>query len=187
MNFQKKLKIIPYQERSYIEGTIECIGEEWIFFDEINEEASELEELGSEFEVFINGHWERGTLIENTLLYIKNDFHYLKDGDQIRYQKKLVPSFKELIEELSDSCYMNFVKTLNSFSFSLYDCIYCHNFLPLLQKREKKEGMNVIIFDNEDQICVVQHYFYRKNQERTDRFEFSQSDSKRLVSTFLSE
>ncbi|WP_017754565.1 DUF2777 family protein [Calidifontibacillus oryziterrae] len=185
MNFQKRLEIIPLQERAFIEGTIEYIGNEWIFFDETNEEAFELEELGDEVEVYINDQWKKGTLIDNTIIYIKNDIHYLQNGDRIRYNKKLTYSFKTLIEELNDQSYLNFVKTLNELSYSLFDCIYCHNYLVFLQKRDKKEGMNVMIFDNEEQICVVQHYFFRKGHELTDRFEFSKSDGKRLICSFL--
>lgn len=185
MNIQNKLASIPLQERAYIEGTIEYIGEEWIFFDEINEEAFELEDLGTELEILKeDNRWYKGILIEKTLLYVENDFHYLKNGDHIRYKKKLTYSFKELIDELSEPSYLNFVKTLNSFSYSLFDCVYCHNFLSFLYCQENKEGMNVIVFDNQDQICVVQHYFSRKTEKCNDRFEFAQSNGKRLVCSF---
>lgn len=186
MNIQKRLEIIPLQERSFIEGTIENIGDEWIFFDETNEEAFELEDLGQEIEIYINDHWEKGTLLDNTIVYITNDIHYLKNGDRIRYNKKLAYSFKTLIEELNDQSYLNFVNTLNNLTYSLYDCIYCHNFLLFLKEKEIKEGMNVIVFDNENQICVVQHYFFRKGEEVNDRFEFSQSNGKRVICSFLS-
>lgn len=187
MNLHRKLSFIPFQERSFVEGSIELIGDDWIFFDEINEEAFELKDLGPELEVLINGEWVSGTLIENTVLYIENDFHYLTSGDHLRFKKKLTHPFKQLIEELSESSYLNFVKTLNSFSYSLYDCIYCNNFLSLLNGRQLKEGMNVIVFDNEEQICVVQHYFSRQNEkEIADRFEFAQSDGARMISTYLS-
>lgn len=188
MTIHKRLALIPKQDRAYIEGTLECIGEEWIFFDEMNEEAFDLEEIGSEFEILKeDNRWYRGILIENTLLYIENDFHYIKNGDRIRYKKKLSYSFKELIKELSESSYLNFVKTLNDFSYSLFDCVYCHNFLSFLYERDNKEGMNVIVFDNQDQICVVQHYFNRsKNTDDSrDRFEFAQSNGKRILCTSL--
>ncbi|HHY72530.1 MAG TPA: DUF2777 family protein [Bacillus bacterium] len=192
MSLYRKLAAIPFQERAYVEGTIELIGNDWIFFDEVNEEASELQDLGLELEVLINGNWEKGTLIENMLLYLENDFHYLTNGDSIRFKKKLGHSFKQLIEELSEETYLNFVKALNSFGFSLYDCVYCNNFLSFLQTRELKDGMNVVLFDNGDQICVVQHYFYRGSDvtggvnDFQDRFEFAQNDGKRMVCAYLS-
>ncbi|WP_458414372.1 DUF2777 family protein [Schinkia sp. CFF1] len=189
MNLHRKLAVIPFQERAYIEGTIERIGDDWIFFDEINHEAFELNDLGDEFEVQLNGIWKKGTLIEDTILLINHDFHYLTNGDYIRYKKNLTYSFKKLIEELSEESYLHFVKTLNSLSYSLYDCVFCNNFLSFLELREQKEGMNVIIFDNEEQICVVQHYFYRDGTNAKtfkDRFEFAQNDGNRTVCTFLS-
>ena len=188
MSLQRKLAVIPFQERAFVEGTLEQIGDEWIFFDEINEEAFELGELTAELEVFLNGTWAKGILIDNTLLYIENDFHYFKDGDRIRYKKTLTHSFKQLIEELSEESYMSFVNTLNSLSYSLYDCVFCNNFLDLLQMRQGKEGMNVMIFDNEEQICVVQHYFSRHtNNKIEDRFEFALSDGKRVIGSYLSK
>ncbi|HHW39131.1 MAG TPA: DUF2777 family protein [Bacillales bacterium] len=186
MNLHRKLTVIPFQERAFVEGTLEQIGDEWIFIDESNEEAFELGELSVELEVFLRGTWAKGILIDNTLLYIENDLHYFKDGDRIRYIKKLTHSFKKLIEELSEESYMSFVKTLNSLSYSLYDCVFCNNFLDLLQMRQVKEGMNVIIFDNEEQICVVQHYFSRHCDNKIeDRFEFALSDGKRIIASYL--
>lgn len=185
MNLHKKLAVIPFQERAFIEGTIDCIGDDWVFFDEINEEAFELSHLNSELEILLNGNWVKGTLIEDTVLYIENDLHYLKNGDQIRFKKSLSYSFKQLIEELTKESYLNFVKTLNSLSYSLYDCVFCNNFLSFLQTRQQKEGMNVILFDNEEQICVVQHYFHRDEEIIQDRFEFAISDGKRVICTYL--
>lgn len=186
MNIHKKLDVIPFQERAFIEGTIECIGDDWIFFDEINEEAFELTQFSSELEILLNGNWVKGTLMEHEVLYIENDLHYLKNGDQLRFKKNLSYSFKQLIEELTEDSYLNFVKTLNSLSYSLYDCIYCNNFLSFLQTRQLKEGMNVILFDNEEQICVVQHFFHRHEDKIIqDRFEFSISDGKRVICTYL--
>lgn len=186
MSLHRKLAVIPFQERAFIEGTLEQIGDEWIFFDEINEEAFELGELSAELEVFLNGSWIKGILVDKTLLYIENDFHYFKDGDRIRYKKNLTHAFKELIAELSEDSYMAFVKTLNSLSYSLYDCVFCNNFLELLQMRQIKKGMNVIIFDNEEQVCVVQHYFTREADNKIeDRFEFALSDGKRVISSYF--
>ncbi|MEC1715723.1 DUF2777 family protein [Schinkia azotoformans] len=186
MNLHRKLAVIPFQERAFVEGTLEQIGDEWIFFDEINEEAFDLGELSVELEVFLKGMWMKGIIIDNSLLYIENDFHYFKDGDRIRYKKNLTHSFEKLIEELSEESYMSFVETLNSLSYSLYDCVFCNNFLDLLQMRQAKEGMNVIIFDNEEQICVVQHYFSRHSDNKIeDRFEFALSDGKRIIGSFI--
>lgn len=188
MSLHRKLAVIPFQERAFIEGTLEQIGDEWIFFDEINEEAFELGELTEELEVLLKGTWMKGVLIDKTLLYIDNDFHYFENGDRVRYKKNLTYSFKGLIEELSEESYLSFVNTLNSLSYSLYDCNFCNNFHDLLQMRQVKEGMNVMIFDNEEQICVVQHFFSRHYHKKVqDRFEFALSDGKRIISSYISK
>ncbi|WP_102347402.1 DUF2777 family protein [Bacillus sp. Marseille-P3661] len=184
-SLHKKLTSIPEQERAYIEGTVEYIGDQWIFFDEINEEASELESLENKFQVYRNDSWKNGTLIDGTMVSLDNDFSYLVNGDKIRYRKRLSFSFQELLEELDENAFLNLVRTLNSMSYSLYDCIFCNNFLPLLHKRKEQTGMNVIVFENGDQICIVQHYFIRKNGEYTDRFEFSQSNGNRVVCSYI--
>lgn len=189
MNLHKKLSVIPVQERAYIGGTIECIGDEWIFIDEVNEVASDLSELGQDLEVQIDGNWVKGTLIENTLFYIENGYFYLSNGDKVRAKKNLTYAFKQLIDELSVESYLQFVNTLNSLSYSLYDCMYCHNFLSFLEKSKEKEGMNVMVFDNEVQICVVQHFFYRGENITAvqDRFEFALNDGKRVICSYLNK
>ncbi len=183
LNLERKLSVIPDQERAFIEGTITNIGNELLFVDDINEEAYDLEDLSIELEIHLNGRWKKGTIIDDTILYIDNNIHYLKDGDYVRFRKSLPYALEQLIEELSDEAYLQFVKTLNSLSYSLYDCIYCHNFLSFLESRFIKEGMNVMIFDNEEQLCVVQHFFDRRSENKQDRFEYTQSDGKRLVTT----
>ncbi|MGQ0421201.1 DUF1516 family protein, partial [Bacillus sp. HC-Mk] len=43
--------------------------------------------------------------------------------------KKLLLSYNEWLEELPDSVFTLLTESLQSLHYSLYDCMYCHNYL----------------------------------------------------------
>lgn len=181
MNRQQRIHLYDIQERSYTEGTVEQINGQWIFFDEETEEASMLEEfLHQEIEIFRMNRWKKGILYEPGNIRIGNEVTMLRDHDTVRIRKHLIYSLERLLDGINDDAFFQFVTTLNSLDFSIYDCIYCYNHLSFLSDENRKDGVNFMVFDNQELICNVQHHFcyYEKVN---DRFEFTINTGKRLI------
>jgi hypothetical protein len=181
MNRQQRNRLFESQLRAYIDGSIEYINNQWVFFDEETEEASLLDDyLHQEIEVFRDHFWEKGILFEEGKVTFGDDFITLQNHDRIRIRKQLVYSLERLLDEIPDDAMINFIMTLNSLGFSLYDCIYCYNHLNFLNKRHPTSGVNFIVFDNQELICTVQHHF-SYFEKINDRFEFTLNSGKRLI------
>ncbi|KPC97566.1 hypothetical protein LR69_04203 [Geobacillus sp. BCO2] len=61
MNIEERLQCIVEQPRAYVYGTVELVNDEWIFFDDEEEEASLVEEMAEQgIEWFHCGHWLSG-------------------------------------------------------------------------------------------------------------------------------
>ncbi|MEW9051385.1 MAG: DUF2777 domain-containing protein [Neobacillus sp.] len=181
MNRQQRERLYDFQLRAYNEGTVEQINDQWIFFDEETEEAAMLDDfLQQEIEIFRLNRWKKGILVEIGKIRSGNEMIMLKDNDSVRIRKHLIYSLERLLEGINDDAFFQFVTTLNSLDFSIYDCIYCYNHLSFLSDENRKDGVNFIIFDNQEQICSVQHHFcyYEKVN---DRFEFTLNTGKRLI------
>ncbi|MDF1507389.1 DUF2777 domain-containing protein [Robertmurraya sp. DFI.2.37] len=186
MNRQQRSKLIEFQIRAYIEGTIEYINDQWVFFENESEEASLLEEyLHQELEVLRHSRWRKGVLFEDGKMAMADEILLLKSSDTLRIRKNLIYSLERLLEEISDDAFYQFITHLNSLHFSVYDCIYCYNHLTFLKGEDRKEGVNFIIFDNQEDICSIQHHFcyYEK---KNDRFEFTLNNGKRTIIEKLS-
>ena len=181
MNRQQRSKLMENQSRGFTEGSIEFINNQWVFFDTETEEASLLEEyLHQEIEIFRMNRWRKGILFEEGKICIANEFLFLDDQDLIRIRKHLIYSMEKILEEMNDDAFFQFVTTLNSLHFSIHDGIYCYNHLSFLENERGKNGVNFMIFDNQEHICNVQHHFcYLENM--SDRFEFTLNSGKRVV------
>ncbi|WP_462408948.1 DUF2777 domain-containing protein [Neobacillus sp. Marseille-QA0830] len=181
MNRQQRIHLLDIQKRAYTEGSVEQINEQWIFFDEETEEASMLEDhLQQEIEIFRLNRWRKGILLEPGKIRIGHDLVMLRDHDLVRIRKHLIYSLERLLEGISDDAFIQFVTTLNSLSFSIFDCIYCYNHLSFLSDDNRKDGVNFMVFDNQEQICNVQHHFCYF-EKVNDRFEFTLNTGKRLI------
>lgn len=181
MNRQQRLKLFEFQTRAYTEGTVECINNQWIFFDDETEEAAILDDyLHQEIDVFRLNRWKRGILFDDGKVHLDQKILHLKDQDMVRIKKHLLYSLERLLDDITDDSFYHFVSHLNSLGFSVFDCIYCYNQLTFLRDAERKSGVNFMTFDNQEGICSVQHHFcyYTK---RTDRFEFTLNTGKRTV------
>jgi len=181
MNRQQRLKLYNTQVRAYTEGAIEQINDQWIFFDAETEEATLMEDfLQQEVEIFRLNRWKRGVLIESGKMAIGNEILLLRDQDLVRVRKHIIYSLERLLDAINDDAFFQFVTTLNSLDFSIYDCLYCYNHLTFLTDDTRKDGVNFMVFDNQSQICNVQHHFcyYEKTN---DRFEFTLNTGKRLI------
>lgn len=186
MNRQQRLKLYEFQTRAFTEGTVECINDQWVFFDDETEEATLLDEfLHQEIEVFRHNRWRKGVLFEEGKIGFADEVIFLKNQDSVRIRKHLIYSLERMLEGMSDDAFYQFITHLNSLKFSIYDCIYCYNHLSFLSDGDRKNGVNFIIFDNQDDICNVQHHFHYY-EKRSDRFEFTLNTGKRTVIEKLS-
>ncbi|MBT2678149.1 DUF2777 domain-containing protein [Bacillus sp. ISL-35] len=181
MNRQQRSNLIEFQPRSFNSGTVEYINSQWVFFDEETDEAALVEEfIHQEVEVQRNSKWCKGFLLDNGSIQTGNETISLIDQEMIRIRKQLIYSFERLLDELNDEAFVQFIHTLNSLNFSIYDCIYCYNHLTFLDHETGRSGVNFLIFDNEEYICSVQHHFdYFEIQN--DRFELTLNNGKRTV------
>jgi len=177
LDMERRLPFINEQKRAYTQGTVEFANDEWIFFDEEDEEASLLEEMteGS-IEVFRHGDWMCGQLQQGGIIDTGIGSFPLQNGDRVRFRKRLPYAYQQWLESLSDKTFFHFVQWLNEHGFSLYDCLYCYNGLLF----EKYAGVNFIIYDNTELVSNVQHYYERGNTCR-DRFEITFNTGKRFV------
>ncbi|MCM3586105.1 DUF2777 domain-containing protein [Mesobacillus maritimus] len=181
MNQQQRLILIEKQDRSFETGTIEYINQQWVFFDEETEEASLLDHfLHQEIEISRTDCWLKGMLIEGGRVQCGSELFDLHDRETIRIRKQLIYSLERLLEQLQDEAFLYFINTLNSLQFSVHDCIYCYNHLNFLNPKDRVNGVNFLIFDNEEEICSIQHHF-DYSSTRNDRFEFTLNNGKRTV------
>jgi hypothetical protein len=181
MNRQQRSNLIEFQPRAFNTGTVEYINNQWVFFDDETEEAALVDEfIHQEVEVFRSNKWCKGFLLDNGCIQTGNEQLFLQDQETIRIRKQLIYSFERLLDELNDEAFVQFINTLNSLHFSIYDCIYCYNHLTFLDNVNGKSGVNFLILDNEELICSVQHHFdYHEIQN--DRFELTMNNGRRAV------
>ncbi|MBD8067586.1 DUF2777 domain-containing protein [Bacillus sp. PS06] len=183
MNLQHRLRTLSEQKRAYTLGSVEYINDQWIFFDDENEEASLLEELvDREIDVFTMNAWQRGMFTADGLVKMADYYYKLEHGDCIRVSKTLPYAYSELLNQLPDHLFMEYTKFLNKLSYSLYDCIYCHNLMLYVPTDRHYKGVNFITYDNNETICAVQHHFERGIHTK-DRFEFTIANGTRAVFT----
>ncbi|MGG0238225.1 DUF2777 domain-containing protein [Bacillus rhizoplanae] len=178
----KQRKHILYsQPRAHTIGNVEYINEEWIFFDEESDEASLLEDMIEDgFEVLYNNNWLPARFYEHNTLQVADEHHPLQNGETIRIRKKLMTSYHEWIEELLDSSFSLVTETLQSLGYSLYDCIYSHNSLSFQPKDQPCEGVNFLLFDNEEMICSLHHHYVRYSTQNKDIFKITKADGDEL-------
>jgi hypothetical protein len=177
MNLQQRLEFLPHQKRAYIQGTIEHIHDQWVFFDEQDEALSLNEVIKDSLEIKILGKWVPFYTIDNGVAFGEQSYS-LKHGDVCRIQKPLPFIYKEWLSQISEESLHQFVLLLNQNEFSLYDCIYCHNYMYFLVGKTKGRGVNFLIFDNEEQICSIHHHF-NSNSFEHDKFELTLSNGTR--------
>ncbi len=80
--------ILYNQPRAHTVGNVEYINNEWIFFDDENEEAFLLEEIAEDgFEILYNNNWLPARFYEQDVLQIADEQHHLQNGEMIRIRK----------------------------------------------------------------------------------------------------
>lgn len=181
MNKQQRIELLNRQSRAFTSGIVENINNQWVFFNDENDEAFPLEEyLDREIEVYRNNRWRKGFLSDVGVVTLNRETLFLLNQEKVRIKKDLLYSFESLLEELNDDSFFQFIMTLNSLSFSIHDCIYGYNQLTFLSDKKNCSGVNFFTFDNDQCICTVQHHFVYSTKEH-DRFEFTLNTGKRIV------
>ncbi|WP_042349592.1 DUF2777 domain-containing protein [Bacillus massiliigorillae] len=181
MNKQQRIELLNRQSRAFTSGIVENINDQWVFFNDENDEAFPLEEyIDREIEIHRGNRWKKGFLSDVGVVTLNRETLYLLNQEKVRIKKDLLYSFDSLLEELNDDSFFQFIMTLNSLSFSIHDCIYGYNQLTFLNDKKNCSGVNFFTFDNDQCICAVQHHFVYSTKEH-DRFEFTLNTGKRIV------
>ncbi|WP_243385771.1 DUF2777 family protein [Bacillus kexueae] len=174
---EEKNQLLREQKRAYIVATFHH-HESDCFFSYEEEEYIDSEDISIQsIDIMINGKWRNGKWLGNRFVEIQGKEYELQEGEIVRIKKGLTFCFQQAIEELLDSSFVLFINHLNDLSFSIYDFIYGYN-----QRLFDQTGASVYVFDNDEKICTVQHFFERENDYK-DRFEFTLSTGERSMIT----
>jgi Protein of unknown function (DUF2777). len=172
-----KETLLEKQKRAFCPGTIEKVGEEWVFFDEESGEACPLEQLiPREVAVWTGKEWKKGILSDPGLIRGNGWQLDLPPSVRVKIRRQLPLALRSLIGRWQDETFLRFVKVLNDLGFSLYDVLYSHDQQSLTESGEEN-GVNFFIFDNTEQICSVHHHF-DYGLFHQDRFVFTLSTGK---------
>ncbi|WP_246938652.1 DUF2777 family protein [Bacillus pinisoli] len=183
MKLQQRLEQLPFQERAYMIGSVEAIHDQWVFFDEQDEPSALTDILNEPFEIKGKHGWETFHTFENGIAI--GPYSYpIKNGDSFKIKKPLTYVYQEWLNELTDESFTRFIHLINAMNFSVYDCIYCHNFLFYQVTKKQRDGVNFITFDNGEQLCSVHHH-YQRGIPHSDRFELTLNNGKRHILTSL--
>lgn len=177
----KRTDLLLNQKRSYLIGLIEMTNDQYVIYDDMNDELHLLEEIKDYHLEILSPHgWRPGKWIGSGKVKTESGIYSLHCGDTVRIKKILPLALDEMLKELHDETFVHFIKQLNSLAFSPYDCIYSYNQLLFLDSRVHKKGVSFYQFDNEDCICGIQHHF-KRGVHSSDRIEFSTSLGERRL------
>ena len=54
-------------------------------------------------------------------------------------------------------------------------------YLSFLPQEESREGVNILLFDNEEMICTLQHHFVRHTTSNKNMFRFTKVNGERVA------
>ncbi|MFC0272034.1 DUF2777 family protein [Metabacillus herbersteinensis] len=181
MSPHQKIDVLKKQERSYLSGSVALDDDQYVLYDDLNDEVHLLDEMQERYiEVYIQKHWKRGKWQGFGILETENGLLELHAGDMVRVKRRLPFALDEMLKELQDETFIRFITQLNALSFSPFDCIYSYNALIFLDNSVNKKGVSFYQFDNEDSLCAVQHHFGR-GIHSSDRLEITTSLGKRML------
>ncbi|MGL4819419.1 MAG: DUF2777 family protein [Bacilli bacterium] len=167
--------LLQEQARNRSYGTIDCIGGEWVFFENTSDEAFMLESLiASSPEVYKHGHWLPIQQLEHSFFRSSAVDYMLMEGDELRIERPMLPNVERLLRQLSDETFYSFLQFINTYGFSIYDCIYCHHYGAFMSS-----GVNFLILDNTETIASVHHSFSPGDTGLDHTFELFASDGMR--------
>lgn len=178
----KRADLLLNQKRSYLTGLIEKANDQYVIYDDMNDELLLLDEIQNcHIEILHTTGWETGVWIGLGKIKTNSGTYSVNNGDTVRVRKKLPVALDEMLKELPDETFVRFIKQINSLGFSPYDCIYSYNQLLLLENRVYKKGVSFYQLDNEECILGIQHHFER-GVHSSDRLEITTSlGNRRLI------
>lgn len=177
----ERYRILEKQDRAFFEGIVEKINDDWIVIDNETEEAFPLEDfLYKEIRMKHLNHWYSGILTDDFIVQYENKQYELQDQTYVKIRKSLSISYQAWLEELADDTFFQFIRKLNELNYSIYDIIFCHNHQSFLVTKEK-EGVNFFVFDNTVGVCSVHHHFHYRQDQKSDRFEYTLNTGNRIV------
>lgn len=181
MSSYKRSDVLLKQKRSYYIGKIDITEDQYVLYDDMNDEFFLLEELGDkQLEVLSPHGWKSANWLGLGKVKTEGELFTLNCGDSVRIRKTLPFALDEMLKEIPDETFVKIIKQLNSLSFSPYDCIYSYNQLLFFSNKANKKGVSFFQFDNEESICSIQHHFER-GIHSSDRFEFTTSFGERRL------
>lgn len=161
--------ILEKQDRAFFEGIVEKINDDWIVIDNETEEAFPLEDfLYKEIRMKHLNHWYSGILTDDFIVQYENKQYELQDQTYVKIRKSLSVSYQAWLEELADDTFFQFIRKLNELNYSI-----------LVTK--EKEGVNFFVFDNTVGVCSVHHHFHYRQDQKSDRFEYTLNTGNRIV------
>lgn len=181
MSPYKRTDLLLNQKRSYLIGLIEVTNDQYVIYDDMNDELHLLEEIQDYYLEILSPHgWKPGKWLGLGKVKTELGMFSLNCGDTVRIRKMLPIALDEMLKELRDETFVRFIKQLNTLSFSPFDCVYSYNQLLFFETKVYKKGVSFYHFDNEDCICAIQHHFER-GVHSSDRIEFTTSLGERSL------
>ncbi|WP_273125697.1 DUF2777 family protein [Metabacillus sp. HB246100] len=183
MSRYKRMDLLLKQKRSYITGFVDITNNQYVIYDDMNDELHLLEEINeTRLEILSPNGWKSGKWLGLGKVKTDMGMFSLNSGDTVRMRKKLPLALDEMLKELPDDTFLKLIKQLNALSFSPFDCIYSYNQLIFMGNQVHKKGVSFYQFDNEDSICAIQHHFER-GVHSSDRIEMTTSLGERRLLT----
>ncbi len=109
--------ILYNQPRAHTVGNVEYINNEWVFFDDENDEDFLLARYCRRwFEILYNNNWLPARFYEQDVLQIANEQHPFPKRRNDTNSKKLLLSYNEWLEELPDYVFTLLTESLQSTS-----------------------------------------------------------------------
>ncbi|TXC89645.1 DUF2777 family protein [Metabacillus litoralis] len=181
MSPYKRTDLLLNQERSYLTGLIEVTNNQYVIYDDMSDELHLLEEIKEpHLEILSPIGWKSCKWLGLGKVKTEAGVFSISCGDTVRIQKSLPFALDEMLKELQDETFIKLLKHLNSKGFSPFDCIYSYNQLLFLDNQVHKKGVSFYQFDNEEEICAIQHHF-KRGVHSSDRFEITTSLGKRSI------
>jgi Protein of unknown function (DUF2777) len=177
----KRTDLLLNQKRSYLTGLIEVADDQYVIYDDMNDELHLLEDVHDRHLEILSPHgWKAGKWMGLGKVKTELGLSFLNCGDTVRIRRMLPQALDEMLKELRDETFIRFINQLNALSFSPFDCVYSYNQLLFLDNKIHKKGASFYQFDNEDCICAIQHHFER-GVHSSDRIEITTSFGERSL------
>lgn len=181
----------------YVRYTVKNVNNQPVLLDIHQGEHLPLEGCPFEFELKVKENWIKGNYISGwTFQSVKGKKYKLKEGQEMRLDKKHLDPYQLLINELEKPALNSLEKSLEVYDLAHGNVVHCHNSL-LVQlltsdNQEKFNGVNFITYQNTAITIIVQHHYERHlmengNDKIYDRFELTTDKGKRSILTYTNE